>query len=189
MVDSDEDLLEDQLSSKDVFSGNLLAVTLDKVSLPSEGTARREVVHHPGGVVMIPILEDDGTNYVVMVKQFRHPIRKPIWELPAGTLEPGELPRDCAERELIEEIGYRPARLEKKVDLFTTPGYSDEVLSLYLATGLSQIDEEDINSPDEENIISRAFSVPELIRKARNGEIQDGKTLAGLFFLMDNLGS
>ncbi len=184
MSNTEESILEEQISSKDVFSGKLLEVSLDKVSLPSGRTARREVVHHPGGVVIIPILEENEGNKILMVKQFRQPIAKAIWELPAGTLEPGESARECAHRELVEETGFAAEDLDKKVELYTSPGYSDEVLAIFQATSLVEADISAEETPEDETLVVRSFSVNDLLQRAIQGKIRDGKTLAGLFFVL-----
>jgi len=185
----DELLVEKTVDEREVFSGDLLKLTVNKVSRPDGSEGKREVVHHPGGVVIMPVLsstkeEEVGEEEVLMVKQYREPAGQTLWEFPAGTLEEGESSRECARRELIEETGYRPASLEKRVDLFTSPGYSNEVLTLYLAKELEKIKHsEEIRSPEDENLVVERFEVGDLIKLADKGRIRDGKTLAGLFFL------
>lgn len=185
IVDGDQNLAEETIDVKEAFSGNLLRLTVNKVRRADGSTGKREVIHHPGGVVILPVIEGKKGQELILVRQHREPAGKPIWELPAGTLEEGESALECARRELMEETRYRPAKLEKKVDLFTSPGYSDEVLSLYVARGLEKLSEEEAaKSPEGENLISNSFSVEEVFSRAREGKITDGKTLAGLFFLV-----
>ncbi|MBS3812889.1 NUDIX hydrolase [Candidatus Bipolaricaulota bacterium] len=179
----EKDLQEKRVSGEIAFSGRLLEVSSDRVTLASGKSTVREVVHHPGGVVIIPVREADEGYGVVLVKQYRYPAGKALWELPAGTLEEGETSKDCARRELIEETLYRPTSLKRVTDLYTSPGYSDESLTLYLARGLKRVDEKKVDRPEEENLVARSFDLNEVLEKARNGEIRDGKTLAGLFFL------
>lgn len=185
IADEEEGLVEETLEEVEVFSGNLLELTVNTVRTPGGSKAKREVVHHPGGVVILPVLTGDRGDEVILVRQYREPAGKLLWELPAGTLEEGETQKECARRELIEETNYRPSKLEKKVDLFTSPGYSDEILTLFLATGLEKLaPSEGLESPEDENLIVESFTGEELIEMARKGQVTDGKTLAGLFFLI-----
>ncbi len=182
--DKEKNLVEETLEEAEVFSGDLLVLTVNSVKSASGAEAKREVVHHPGGVVILPVLNGTEGEEVLLVRQYREPAGKPLWELPAGTLEEGETKKECARRELIEETNYRPSKLEKKVDLFTSPGYTDEILTLYLATGLEKLGPvEVVESPEDENLIVESFPTEELIEMAKKGKITDGKTLAGLFFL------
>lgn len=181
----DEELIEKTESREEEFSGDLLRLTVNRVRTPNGSIARREVVHHPGGVVIIPLLEESGERKLILVRQYREPAGRSLWELPAGTLEKGESSRSCARRELIEETGYEPGKLEKKVELFTSPGYTDEVLTLYQARDLKKVSEpEAIETPEDENLVLKEFPLEEVFSLARHGEISDGKTLAGLFFLI-----
>lgn len=183
--DEEENLAEETLEENQVFSGDLLELTINTVQSASGSRAKREVVHHPGGVVILPVLPGDKGDEVLLVRQYREPVGKPLWELPAGTLEEGETEKECARRELIEETNYRPSSLEKKVELFTSPGYTDEILTLYLATGLEKLEpSEKVKTPEDENLIVKSFSSEELIKMAKQGKVADGKTLAGLFFLL-----
>ncbi|MEF8917461.1 MAG: NUDIX hydrolase [Candidatus Bipolaricaulota bacterium] len=182
--DEGENLVEETLEITQVFSGDLLELTVNTVRSASGSKAKREVVHHPGGVVILPVLSGDQGEEVLLVRQYREPAGKPLWELPAGTLEEGETEKECARRELIEETKYSSSNLEKKVELFTSPGYTDEILTLYLATGLEKLGpSEEVETPEDENLIVESFPTEELIEMARKGKITDGKTLAGLFFL------
>ncbi|MFW6071483.1 MAG: NUDIX hydrolase [Candidatus Bipolaricaulota bacterium] len=180
----DPGLEEKTIRERKEFGGNLLTLTVNEVRDPEGRKGRREVVHHPGGVVIVPRLQDESGDRLVLVKQYREPAGQTLWEFPAGTLEEGETRRECARRELIEETGYKPLELEKKVDLYTSPGYSDEVLSLYLATDIEVVEgSEKIEAPEDENLEVGAFPANEVLERANKGEIKDGKTLAGLFYL------
>lgn len=179
------ELAEERLEEKEVFSGNLLRVTINQVKDAEGNIAGREVVHHPGGVVIAPLIRGTEFHEIVLVKQYREPAEETLWELPAGTLEEGETREECSQRELMEETGYRAGKLEKKVDLYTSPGYSDEVLSLYVASDLEKLEAPDkMETPDDENLIIGEFSLQEAVNMAKNGEIRDGKTLAGMIFLL-----
>ncbi|MFW6104817.1 MAG: NUDIX domain-containing protein, partial [Candidatus Bipolaricaulota bacterium] len=135
----EENLDGETLEENQIFQGKLLGLTINTVRDSDGSVTTREVVHHPGGVVILPILNGDQGEEILLVKQYREPAGEALWELPAGTLEEGESQRECARRELMEETRYRPAELEKKVNLFTSPGYSNEILALYRATGLEKI--------------------------------------------------
>jgi len=182
-----EDMAEEKLDGSRVFSGKLLTVDSDTVRTSSGVSTTREVVHHPGGVVIVPLLDRNETPEVLLVRQFRYPVRKEVWEFPAGTLEPDEAPGQCARRELIEETGYQAVKMTKKVEMYTSPGYSDETLHLFVARDLSQVEESDIDRPEEENLQVRSFTVEELRQRALNGGLNDGKTLAGLLYLREEM--
>ncbi len=183
--DGDENLIEETVKEEEVFSGDLLRLTVNTVRRFDGSEGKREVVHHPGGVVILPVLSSGKQKEVVLVRQYREPAGKPLWELPAGTLEKGETQKECARRELIEETNYRPNNLEKKVGLYTSPGYTDEILTLYLATGLEKLTPaEGVEGPEDENLVVESFTAEDLIEMARKGDVTDNKTLAGLFFLI-----
>lgn len=167
------------LSSKTVFKGRRVEVRVDRVREPGGVEARRELVCHPGSVVVLPILAD---GRVLLVRQFRYAAGQSLWELVAGGLEPGERPLRAAARELAEETGYRARRLERVLSFYPSPGILNEQMHLVAARGLTK--GEAAPEPDE-RIRARAFSVGELRRMARAGRIKDGKTLAGLFWLLD----
>jgi ADP-ribose pyrophosphatase len=142
--------------------------------LPNGLTVDLEVVRHPGAAAVVP-LKDDGT--VVLIRQFRHAAGGFIYEIPAGKLHPGEDPTVCAKRELEEEIGYRAGKLELLSSIFTAPGFTDEVIHIYKATGLSvgrqQLDRDEVLEVVE-------MSLSEAIRMIKNGEIRDAKSIVGL---------
>ena len=168
-------LVERQLRSTTVYSGSVLRLRVDDVELPSGRRSRREVVEHPGGVAVVAV---DRDSSVILVRQFRYPVRSALWEIPAGKLEPGEDPLRCAARELEEETGYRAGVLEEVVPFYTSPGFCDEVLHLFFARSLEPGDER----PDEDEVIqTRRVSRAELDDMIARGEIRDGKTLLGLF--------
>jgi ADP-ribose pyrophosphatase len=130
----EQNLDEKFVASEEVFHGRLLKVRRDKVVLPNGVETTRELIRHPGAVAIVPVLEDGS---IVFVKQYRYPVGTVLYELPAGKLEPGEDPDACAPRELSEETGYDAARLEYLTSIVTTPGFTDEVIHLYKATGLT----------------------------------------------------
>lgn len=168
-------LKEKTLSSERVFEGRTINLRLDTVELPNGKKACREIVEHPGAVSIVPILED-GT--VILVKQFRAPINRVTLEIPAGKLEPGEAPEHCAARELAEETGYTAGRLEHKGTFYTTPGFSNEIMYLYIATDLMPVD----SHPDfDEFLAGEKIKLEKLLKMAEQGEIIDAKTLVGIY--------
>lgn len=135
------------------------------------------MVCHPGSVVLLPYLAD---GRVLLVRQYRHAARQALWELPAGTLEPGEDPLDAAQRELAEETGYRARRLKRLCEFFPSPGILSEKMRLFEARGLTP---SPAHPDPDERIRVRRFSRPELRALVSAGKIRDGKTLAGLLWL------
>jgi ADP-ribose pyrophosphatase len=165
-----------------VYQGRIFAVAVESVTLPRGQTLDVEVVRHPGSVVVLPITD---AGEVILVKQYRHPIGRWLWELPAGSLKHGEDPETAAGRECHEEIGLIASKMEKLGAFFPTPGYCDEEFVLFKATGLREPGPDDAAAqPDEdEDIQAKPFAVEELRRLVRSGEIVDLKTVAGLLFL------
>ena len=166
------ELLEKTLSSEIKFKGRIVTLRLDEAELPNGRKASREVVEHPGGVVILPLYED-GT--VTLVRQFRYPFQKVISELPAGKLEYGDDHRLAALRELSEEVGAVPDELTYLGCIYTSPGFSSEVLHMYLARGLHQ----GACHPDEDEFLERErIPFQTLVERVMSGEIADGKTVA-----------
>lgn len=170
---SAEHLRETQTARRTIYSGRLLTIHEDDVRLVDGTQAHREVVAHPGAVAIVAI---DDTDRVVLVRQWRHAIGRALWELPAGTRDPGEPPDHTAERELAEETGLRASSLRPLIAAPLTPGYSTEVMHFYLATGLTE-------GPTDRDVDER-MDVAHLSRGAvadlmRAGEV-DVKTIAGL---------
>jgi len=168
------DRTEKFLSSNILYSGSIITLRLDQVELPSGKTARREVAGHSPAVGLIPVL-DNGN--VLLVRQFRYAVGKELLEIPAGIVEKGEDTKEASLRELQEETGYTASSLEKIAEFYTSPGFSDELLIVYLATGLS----ESRLDPDDDEFIELVEVPPKkLIEMLRTGELSDGKTLSAL---------
>lgn len=174
--------VERTLEKKTVFTGLIVNVRQDRAALHTGKEVRREVVEHPGGVVVLP-LDRDGN--VLCVRQFRYPFMEETLELPAGKLEPGEAPRPAALRELREETGCVPASFLSLGKIYTSPGFSSEVLHLFLATGLDEGDA----APDEDEYLSLE-RIPFALLKARalRGELPDAKTLSAVFLAEPHIG-
>ncbi len=164
-------LVETFVSSKPAFSGRMLQLTVDTIRLPNGMTAEREVVAHPGAIAVLPVLED---GRIVLVAQYRYAVRKILWEVPAGKLDKGEKPDDCVFRELEEETGYKAQKVERLGAVFTTPGFSDEIIYLYRASKLTFTAQ---HTDDDEFIETAAFSPSQIKEMVKNGEICDAKTL------------
>lgn len=167
------------LSSKKVFQGRIIQVRVDRVREPQGVEARREIVCHPGSVVVLPVLPD---GKVLLVRQFRYAARQSLWELVAGGLEPREKPLRAAARELAEETGYRARVLKRVFKFYPSPGILDEVMHLVAARGLTR---GKATPEEDEKIQVKAFSPAELRKMAWSNKIKDGKTLVGLLWLLD----
>lgn len=167
------------LSSKTVFKGRRVDVRVDQAREPGGVEAERELVVHPGSVVVLPVF---GDGRVLLVRQFRYAAGQALWELVAGGLEPGEKPLAAAARELAEETGFRATRFRRVLSFYPSPGILSEKMHLVEARGLTP----GVAQPEkDERILARIFTLAELRKMARGGRIQDGKTLAGLFWLLD----
>jgi ADP-ribose pyrophosphatase len=157
-----------------VAEGRVFRYEKLRVALPDGAESERDVVRLPGGSVVVPI---DQEGYVYLVSQYRAAVRRVTLELPAGRLEPGESPEACAERELLEETGYRAGTWKRLTSIFSSPGYSDEVLHIFLATDL-QYGEPD---PDEGEFINTLmFPFDEVVDLVVSGDIRDSKTVIGI---------
>ncbi|TDD05064.1 NUDIX hydrolase [Saccharopolyspora terrae] len=166
------------LASEDVYVGRILALRADEVGMPGGGHARREVVEHYGAVAIAAI---DEQERVVLVHQYRYPIGRRLWELPAGLLDvAGEPPVRTAQRELAEEAGLAAEDWSVLVDVATSPGFTDEVVRVFLATGLSEVTRPDAVGDEEADLIIERFPLAEAIRMAFAGEIVNGPAVAGL---------
>jgi ADP-ribose pyrophosphatase len=161
------------LKSERPFKGHLVNVRVDTVETAA-GTGIREVVEHPGAVLLIALDADDN---VFMVRQYRHPVGRTLLELPAGTIDEGEDPETCAVRELREETGYRPRTVESLGGFFLSPGYSTEYIHLFLATDL---EEAPLDTGDEEDLRALRIPLAEALRRVEAGEICDAKSIAAL---------
>jgi ADP-ribose pyrophosphatase len=165
--------------SRTVFEGKIFTLSVESITLPRGDRLDAEILRHPGSVVLIPVT-DHGD--IVLVRQYRHAVGRSVWELPAGSLKPGEEPQVAAVRECHEETGLIPSAVEHLGGFFPTPGYSDEQMTFYRATGLRQPTEHDPHAvPDEdEDIEVTAFPVDTIRQMIASGEMVDLKTVAAL---------
>lgn len=166
---------EKTIAEKHIYSGNIINVELVTVTLPDGRQATRDIVMHPGASAVIP-LNEKGELY--MVRQYRKPIEAVSLEIPAGKLDHGEDPQICAERELKEETGLSANKITHLASVHSTPGFSNEILHLYAATGLS---EGESCADTDEFISTEKFAVTQLEDMVLNGEITDAKSIIGIF--------
>ncbi len=170
------------ISSQKVFEGRVFNVTVDTVR-EGELTYQREVVHHHGSAVILPLFDD---STVALVRQYRHPAVRYLLEAPAGTLDEGERPDDGAARELQEELGLVAARMEKLSEFFVSPGFCEEKMWVFLATELTQGPQ---NLEEDENLEVVRLSIEEALEMITSGEIQDAKTIIALILAAPRVGS
>lgn len=163
-----------RLKTERVYDGKLLRIDRDQVLLPNGRETVLEMVRHPGASAVVPFVSDDE---ILLVRQFRYATDGYILEAPAGTLDPGEQPEACARREVEEEVGYRPGRLERLGCIYTTPGFTDERIHLWAAHDMTasqqKLDEDEVLS-----VVRLPFA--DALEKVRCGEITDGKTVCAL---------
>lgn len=167
----------DVVSTSDVYVGRILALRSDEVAMPGGSTATREVVEHQGAVAILALDDDD---QVTLIHQYRHPLGRRIWELPAGLIDHlGEDPLGTAKRELVEEVGLAAEHWSVLVDVACSPGFTDEVVRVYLATGLSTVDRE-LLGEEEADLVVRKFPLAEAVRMTLSGEIVNGSSVGGI---------
>ncbi|MDV8077583.1 NUDIX hydrolase [Rhodococcus sp. IEGM 1370] len=165
------------LESSVPYSGAILALRLDQVAMPNGRKAEREVIEHHGAVGILAV---DDQDRVAMIEQYRHPVGRRLWELPAGLLdEPGEPPVLAAQRELAEETGLAAGTWSVLVDVLASPGFTDEAVRIFLAQDLTEVDRPEAH--DEEADIELSFvSMDEAVRRALSGEIVNASAVAGV---------
>ncbi|GAA1345681.1 NUDIX domain-containing protein [Saccharothrix algeriensis] len=165
------------VSSRDVHVGRVVALRVDEVAMPGGGTARREVVEHLGAVAVAAV---DPQGRVTLIHQYRHPLGKRIWELPAGLLDSAsEQPLEAARRELVEEVGLAAREWSTLVDVAASPGFTDEVVRVFLARDLSEVERQQMGD-EEADLEARRFPLDEAVAMALAGEIVNGAAVAGL---------
>ena len=158
-----------------IHIGRVFTMVKEKVSLANGADTELEVIEHPGAAAIVPFID---TDHILMLRQYRHAVKTNLWELPAGTLDPQESVLICAQRELVEETGYRAANWLEIGEIVPVPGYSNERIHIFLARDMT---EEEQNLDEDEIIEVHRFAFDEAIAMIRRGEIQDAKTISGLF--------
>ncbi len=166
------------INEREIYKGRIITVKEYDVVLQNGKLAKREVVHHPGAVAILPIATDGS---VFFVKQYRLPAKKVLLEIPAGKLDFGEEPLNCAKRELEEEIGYIPKDLKLLHVFYPSPGISDEILYLYEA---SDLEKTNTNPDDDEFLEIISLTKEEIIRALESGEFEDSKTLIAVYYFL-----
>ncbi|GAA0327525.1 NUDIX hydrolase [Oceanobacillus oncorhynchi] len=170
---------EKTMTSKKIFEGNIIDVQLDEVRLPNGETAQRELVYHPGAVAIIPITPD---NKIVLVEQYRKPLERTLVEIPAGKLEQNENPLTAAVRELEEETGYTTTNLSQVTSFYTSPGFANELVYVYVTNDLIKME----NPPagdDDEFVEIMEVTLDEAKDLVEEGRIQDAKTNYAVLYL------
>lgn len=159
---------------KNIYTGKVVTLNLETVSLPNGATVELEIIRHPGAAAVVP-LKADGT--VVLIRQYRHAAGTFIYEIPAGKLHPGEDPRECAARELEEEVGYRADRFDLLASIYTAPGFADEVIHIYQAGGLTP-GQQHLDHDEVLDVVETPLETA--LDMILDGTIRDGKTIVGL---------
>jgi len=164
------------LSSEMIYEGPVFGLRRDEVIEPTGLRTKREVITHPGSVVVLPVLPD---GRIVLIQQYRHATKQYLWELVAGRMEPGEDPKQAAARELAEETGYKAKNLRVFLYVFPTPGFLEEKMFLLLA---SDCVPGPASPEDDEKIVSAIYTPKKLEQMIHSGELKDAKSIAGLLY-------
>jgi ADP-ribose pyrophosphatase len=170
------------VSADRVYNGRIVNLDVDTVRFPDGSTGTLEMLRHPGASAVVPFFDDIRADdpRVLLIRQFRHAADGFIYEVPAGRLDPGESPEACAARELEEEAGMRAERIERLTTIFTTPGFTDEKIHLFVAHGLT---EGRAQREADEFMELKPLAWSEVMAMIRRGDIADGKTLIALLFV------
>ena len=171
--------MSDRISSKRVYSGKVISVDLDSVQFPNGSIGDLEMVRHPGASAVVPFLDplDSPDPRILLIRQYRYAADGYVYEIPAGRLDAGESPRDCALRELREETGYSATELISLTTFYTTPGFTDERIHLFAASGLSEGD----SATESDEILDLApVTLSRAVAMIESGELVDGKSMIGV---------
>jgi ADP-ribose pyrophosphatase len=171
-----------QLSSRRVYSGRIIHLDVDTVRFPNGSVGELEMIRHPGASAVVPFLSDPAGDdpQILLLKQYRYAAGGPLFEIPAGRLNPDEDPADCARRELREEAGVTPERLERLTSIWTTPGFTDERIHLFWASGLTTGE----HAREADEFIEPApTSMRAALTMIRDGSIRDAKTIVGILYM------
>lgn len=172
-------LEEKTLHSEEIFSGKVISLHVQDVELPNGKQSKREIIKHPGAVAILAVTDE---NKIVMVEQYRKALERTIVEIPAGKLEKGEQPKVCARRELEEETGYVCENLELLTSFYTSPGFADEIVHVYLAKGLSK--KENSAALDEDEFVNlEELTLTEAMKYVEDQKIYDAKTAFAVQYL------
>ncbi len=170
------------IESEKIFTGVVFAIERDRLKEENGFEIVREIVRHPGGAGCLPLFDD---GRVALVKQYRHPARCELLEIPAGKIEAGEMPMESAARELEQEIGFRAGRIEHLADFYSTPGFCEERLYVYLATELTPVEQ---NLDHDEFVEIVYLPLAEAVAMAARNELEDSKTIIALLLAAQRVG-
>mgnify|MGYP000281786729 CR=1 FL=1 len=170
------------IESEKIFTGAVFAIERDRLKEENGFEIVREIVRHPGGAGCLPLFDD---GRVALVKQYRHPARCELLEIPAGKIEAGEMPMESAARELEQEIGFRAGRIEHLADFYSTPGFCEERLYVYLATELTPVEQ---NLDHDEFVEIVYLPLAEAVAMAARNELEDSKTIIALLLAAQRVG-
>ncbi len=165
------------LKSERRYAGKVFSLVIDEIEYASGNRGIREVAEHPGGAVVVPVFSDGS---MLLVRQFRYPVKHHVYELPAGKLDPAEEPRHCAERELDEETGYVAGSWKKLVAIYTTPGFCSEQLHIFLATDLKESGHGQRLEEGELDLTVERVPFRRAVEMIERGDIVDSKTICGI---------
>jgi ADP-ribose pyrophosphatase len=167
------------LSSKTSFKGKVFSVTTDEMIEPTGVRAKRDVVRHQGSVVVLPVDDSGREPRVLLIRQYRYTADEYLWELTAGRIDEGEKPLEAAKRELAEETGFSARKWKKALTFYSSPGFLDEVMHLYLAEALTA---GEATPEEDEKISMRFFPLSQVVRMIAAGKMNDGKLIAGVLW-------
>lgn len=170
-----------RIESRRAYSGRIISLDVDRVRFPDGSEGELEMVRHPGASAVVPFLSDPTGDdpQVLLIKQYRYAAEQYMYEIPAGRLDPGETPEHCARRELREETGVEAAKVDHLTTIYTTPGFTDERIHLFMATGLTV----GVASREHDEFIEiEKMAISSALRLIQEGRITDGKTVVALLF-------
>jgi ADP-ribose pyrophosphatase len=168
------------ISSRMVYRGPVFWVTTDQVQEPGGVRARRDIIHHTGSVVVLAVDDSVSPPRILLERQYRHAAQDYLWELPAGRIDPGEKPLPAAQRELLEETGYAANHWRRILYFYASPGFVDETMSVYMATGLRA---GKAQPEEDEVILKRMVALPAAVGMVMKGTIRDAKTISSILWL------
>ena len=170
-----------KLSSRRVYSGRIINLDIDTVRFPNGSTGELEMIRHSGASAIVPFLGDPAEDDppILLLKQYRYAAEEFVYEIPAGRLDPGEAPIDCARRELMEETGCEAERVEHLYTFYTTPGFTDEKIHAFIAVGLKRGE----SQPETDEFITvETMTLSRALGLIEKGEIKDGKTALAILY-------
>lgn len=178
---NEEKFYEKTIKSDSIYDGKILKLRVETVELENKRYSKREIVDHQKGVGIIAY---DGDDKIWMVKQYRKALDKMTLEIPAGLVDPGELPIEAAKRELQEEVGYLPKTITYLFDMHSSPGFTNDKLSFFVGKDLER---SSLDQDEDENVLAESFYIKELYQMIKNGEITDAKSIIAILFALKGL--